>query len=414
MFGNKDPNRRFHGLRIVLLFLLSAGFSQGVAAHLLNMTEVELTIAPDARLTLNASVDLAGYYSSRSAYYDASKIEPCALLNRDKNITNLFLNNIRVEYHLAKSSRPLSSQSANSVDKGHQETAALLNGDAWDLVSCHYQDALKTEYLDPLQWPKVRLTAVNDYFQGRDLKDAYFRASFQPGFRYEEPIALSFIRQADEKSMTRWLITSQRSPLFSATDLEPGGKIASGDEDGEAWMFIVHGFKHILPFGLDHLLFVMALTLLATSLRKLVVMISFFTLAHSVTLIASTYGIVSFSSKAIEVLIALTIFWVGLEVCFPKLRISISYPLIFVFGLLHGLGFAGALRDIGLPEFGAVTALLTFNLGVEIGQICFVIMILAIGRIASFAELDYSQGKRALGGLVALLGVFWMAQRLSA
>jgi len=133
--------------------------------------------------------------------------------------------------------------------------------------------------------------------------------------------------------------------------------------------FVGLGFTHIVPHGLDHMLFVLGLFLLSTRLKPLLTQVTAFTVAHTVTLALSTAGAIRLSSSVVEPLIAASIAYVAIEnVCTERVR-SGRVILVFAFGLLHGLGFAGALADLGLPAGNKALALVSFNVGVELGQL---------------------------------------------
>ncbi len=177
-------------------------------------------------------------------------------------------------------------------------------------------------------------------------------------------------------------------------------------------LYIRLGFEHILPMGLDHLAFVLALILASRSLKVLLIQISVFTLAHSVTLILGVLNYVELDSKLVEIIIALSIVFVAFENLFIKLRINWRAIVVFFFGLLHGLGFAGALSELGVPKIHFASALIGFNLGVELGQVVF--------GIAMFTLLHKriwkSRHKRFIfipGNIVvAMLGIYWLLERL--
>ncbi len=151
--------------------------------------------------------------------------------------------------------------------------------------------------------------------------------------------------------------------------------------------YLVLGFKHILE-GIDHLMFVLALLILVKGVRRLVVTVTAFTLAHSLSLVGATLGLVQIPGPPVEAAIALSIMFVASEIMHsrsgnPGLTEKYPWVVAFIFGLLHGLGFAGALAQIGLPQSSIPTALLFFNVGVEIGQLFFiacVFSIIALGR----------------------------------
>jgi hypothetical protein len=172
------------------------------------------------------------------------------------------------------------------------------------------------------------------------------------------------------------------------------------------------GFTHILPRGLDHILFVVGLFLLSARLRPLLWQVSAFTLAHTITLGLSMAGMVSLPGSIVEVAIALSIAYVAIENLVTEKLHPWRLALVFVFGLLHGLGFAGVLRDLGLPPGRFVSALLGFNIGVEIGQLAVLAMMaLAVGwfrtnsRYRKRIVLPFST-------VIALTGLYWAVIRL--
>ncbi|HJS56471.1 MAG TPA: HupE/UreJ family protein [Vicinamibacteria bacterium] len=167
-----------------------------------------------------------------------------------------------------------------------------------------------------------------------------------------------------------------------------------------AWRFLGLGFAHILPLGFDHILFVVGLTLLSSRFQPLLAQVTAFTVAHTATLALSTQGVLQVPPRIVETLIALSIVYVGVEnVARAELRWS-RLILVFGFGLLHGLGFAGVLRGLGWPEDRKLTALLAFNAGVELGQLAVIGLAIAALAMAERAGLD----RRRLG-FAASLGI---------
>ena len=178
-----------------------------------------------------------------------------------------------------------------------------------------------------------------------------------------------------------------------------------------SWLdFIVMGAEHILS-GPDHLLFLLALLALARGVWPIVKIVTGFTIAHSITLSLAALGVVEVPSRVVEPLIAATIVWVALEnLSFPN-GARWRWLVAAVFGLVHGLGFASALTELGLPRDAMVRALVGFNVGVELGQLAFVAIAMPIvvwlakpGRIAVLPQ--------ALSVVVALAGAFWLVERL--
>ena len=187
--------------------------------------------------------------------------------------------------------------------------------------------------------------------------------------------------------------------------------------------YTILGIEHILS-GFDHLLFVLALVLLVPGTRRLLVTITAFTAAHSLTLAGATLGWVHVAGPPVEASIALSIVFVASEIVHTRQgRYSVTqhYPWVvaFTFGLLHGFGFAGALAEVGLPQSSIPIALLFFNVGVEIGQLLFVGAVLAVISVGWRAgqRLRVSQpvwlwriAPYAIGGLAS----FWLVERVTA
>jgi hydrogenase/urease accessory protein HupE len=184
------------------------------------------------------------------------------------------------------------------------------------------------------------------------------------------------------------------------------------------------GVNHILQ-GADHLLFILALLLLIGDWRRLLLAVTAFTVAHSLTLAAASLGMLSVPAPPVEAVIALSIVFLAFELTLPPGRrdpVTERFPWVvsFGFGLVHGLGFAGALREIGLPEGDIPLALFSFNLGVEIGQLMFIAGVLATGLIltrllrAPEALLaPGSPGLRVSAYVIGTLATVWMFDRVA-
>jgi hypothetical protein len=183
--------------------------------------------------------------------------------------------------------------------------------------------------------------------------------------------------------------------------------------------YTVLGVEHIL-LGIDHLLFVLALLLLVSGWRALIGTITAFTLAHSITLSGATLGFVSAPSGLIEALIALSIVFVAAE-ALHKMRGQQSlttrrpWLIAFAFGLLHGFGFAGALSEVGLPSEAIPAALLFFNVGVELGQVLFVIGLIMLARaLQAIASPSLRPLRIASSYVIGSLAGFWTVERVLA
>jgi len=190
-----------------------------------------------------------------------------------------------------------------------------------------------------------------------------------------------------------------------------------------ALSYLELGIRHIWT-GFDHLLFVTGLLVLAGTLRRVILAITGFTLAHSVTLSLSALGLVRLPSAPVEAAIALSILFLAWEIARPLPQsLARRYPLLVscAFGLLHGFGFAAALREVGLPTDELAVALLCFNLGVEVGQIVFIVAVLALlvpaaraaGRISGLAGWQ-ARPEIVWGYALGVPATFWFFQRLGA
>lgn len=180
--------------------------------------------------------------------------------------------------------------------------------------------------------------------------------------------------------------------------------------------YIYQGFVHILPKGLDHILFVLALFLFAKRRSTLLWQISAFTLAHTLTLALGIYGIISLPGDIVEPLIALSIVYVGLENIYRAKNNKTSHtrmPIIFAFGLLHGLGFASVLADVGLPPSQYALSLISFNIGVELGQLT--VIALAFISLLPFRAKGWYQTKLvlALNIAIAIVASYWVIERIT-
>ncbi len=193
------------------------------------------------------------------------------------------------------------------------------------------------------------------------------------------------------------------------------GDVAGATRTAVFGQYLVLGFTHILPKGLDHMLFVLGLFLLSTQLVPLLWQVTAFTLAHSITLALSMYGVIALSPAIVEPLIAASIVAVAVENLLTARLHTWRVFVVFGFGLLHGLGFAGVLTEIGLPREEFVTGLIAFNVGVEGGQLAVIaIAFLAVGYWFRHKPWYRRRVVLPLSAAIALTGFYWMVERLLA
>lgn len=186
-----------------------------------------------------------------------------------------------------------------------------------------------------------------------------------------------------------------------------------------AWAYLVLGVEHILG-GIDHLLFVLALLLIVRGGKRIFITVTAFTVAHSITLVAATLGFVHVPGPPVEAIIALSIVFVAVEVIHglqgrPGITARAPWVVAFSFGLLHGLGFAGALEEVGLPQTAIPIALLMFNVGVEVGQLIFIAAVLLLGALAQkVLEKSEQWAVPMTAYAIGSVAAFWTIERIAS
>ena len=178
------------------------------------------------------------------------------------------------------------------------------------------------------------------------------------------------------------------------------------------WFYLKLGFTHIIPEGFDHILFVTGLCLLSNKIKVILWQATAFTVAHSITLALSMKNVIVAPSSIVEPIIALSILFVAVE----NLLLSELKPwrivLVFLFGLIHGLGFASSLNEIGLPRNKFIISIISFNVGVEIGQIAvitavFVLLVIPFGKSPNYRKRIVFP----LSVIIALIALYWTIER---
>lgn len=190
------------------------------------------------------------------------------------------------------------------------------------------------------------------------------------------------------------------------------GELENMSKSATAILYLKLGYKHILPLGLDHILFVLSLFLFSADLKKVLWQSLAFTVAHSVTLGLAVYDVVRISPNIVEPMIALSILYVALENIFAKKLKASRIGIIFLFGLIHGLGFASVLNSLGLPKDAFLSSLIMFNVGVELGQVTVI--------LAAFLLFGFWFGKKPyyrkyivipLSLVIAAIALYWVIER---
>ena len=222
------------------------------------------------------------------------------------------------------------------------------------------------------------------------------------------------VRQVDEAnnkwhwSQWQWLRNDKASDLFPLTEI-----VARQSTLDVIISYIEIGFEHIVPKGTDHILFILGLFLLSTHIRPLLWQVTMFTMAHTITLGLAMHNIIELPASVVEPLIALSIAYVGVENIYAKTLHKSRLVLVFLFGLLHGLGFAGVLSDFGMPKGDFAEALISFNVGVELGQLAVISIAFVLLRIWFQDQKKYRKFIVVPGSLfISVVGSYWFLERL--
>jgi len=177
--------------------------------------------------------------------------------------------------------------------------------------------------------------------------------------------------------------------------------------------YLKMGFEHIIPLGLDHILFILCVFFLNTSLKKIVLQATMFTIAHSVTLGLAMYGIIKPPVSVVEPLIALSIVFLAVENILTQQVKPWRIVMVFLFGLVHGMGFAASIADAGMPEYAFAEALVGFNIGVEIGQLSIILFLyFFVSKIFSKQIWYRPRIVIPVSVVIALIASYWTVERI--
>ncbi|MDB5999919.1 MAG: hypothetical protein JWP52_1618, partial [Rhizobacter sp.] len=227
------------------------------------------------------------------------------------------------------------------------------------------------------------------------------------------------VGKAYSAAMVRVAWLDGQARVYTLTSAQTSVMLHGGADDSRGWQdivvaYTVLGVEHILS-GIDHLMFVIGLLFLVGFNRRLVGTITAFTVAHSLTLASSVVGWLTLRSAPVEATIALSIVLVATEALHRRDTLARRWPAMvaFLFGLVHGLGFAGALKEIGLPEAHLPLALLTFNLGVEIGQLMTVGVAWGLTRLLS-RHAWFAKARKPMLYVIGVVAAYWSWLRIAA
>lgn len=207
--------------------------------------------------------------------------------------------------------------------------------------------------------------------------------------------------------LATFALASSASAHTMAYDFESMSKVDVFRE------YLILGFRHIIPLGFDHILFVLGIFLLKPKLKTVLAQVTCFTIAHSITLALAMNGLITPPSGIIEPLIALSIVFIGIENIYIKELKWWRLIVVFLFGLIHGCGFAGVLSEIGLPQKDFLSALISFNIGVEAGQTAVILLAIVIFQ-TRFADKPWYRNRVTIpvSLCISMVAIYWTLERL--
>ncbi|MEM7582022.1 MAG: HupE/UreJ family protein [Acidobacteriota bacterium] len=384
-------------LWLMLAMSLASSWAPSADAHTFELTRTLLLLRADGTFQVDMTCDLdalaLGAAPSADSAVLAAELRALSAAELDDKIAqldNYFQRRVRVRFDdqpvrfvvsFPEYGTFLASEPRAGTDDANEPLAASVLGLTARLEGQIPLEAVEVSFRASRSFPPVRLTVLEEGRLGGRLE---VLGSGTPSLAYE----LGGASQPAEDSTL-------------PERIEVAGR------------YLALGFWHILPAGLDHILFVLGLFLLSARWRPLLWQVSAFTLAHTMTLALSTYGVLRLSPAIVEPLIALSIAYVAIENLLTR-RLQPWRPfIVFAFGLLHGLGFAGVLGELGLPENERLAALLAFNIGVELGQLA--VLVAAFALVGWLRHHKYYRRWVVVPGslLIAAAGLYWAIERAS-
>jgi HupE / UreJ protein len=381
--------------RLALALVLVFGASR-VGAHTMMMTQVLVSFGEARTVDVKIDVDLTLLLGSPERYYEIATEDPRKQQQDIAQLVPRIVDNLRLfvgQQRLQLEFRDFAAARAQRAD---------------------YLDASIAK-LSTLRFGTVLPSTTGP-----------LRLVVPLGSEIDYPVAYTVQIPAAHVSVTRWLEEGMHesepfvwADKVGATAASPvaGAVVRGATPDALPWprqlaLYLRLGFRHIVPEGADHILFVLGLFFLGLTWRKLLSQTTVFTVAHATTLFLSTYGVFSLPSRYVEPAIALSIAYIAAENVFkPKLGPG-RLAVVFGFGLVHGLGFASSLSEVPFPRKDFLVALLGFNFGVDFGQLF--VMALAFLAVGWFRNKSWFRARIAVPSSLAIaaVGLFWGVQRI--
>lgn len=366
-----------------ILILLIGIYVSSVAAHEVRPAVADIQFFPAGEVHLNIEVNLEALIAGIDPRYTDTNDAP-------------------------EARRYDELRSFNRAQLAHEYTQFVSRyAQGITLLADDVRLAVQSSGVEIPQAGDIRLSRISKVHFSALLPGRAQSARFGYAVEYGN-VAVKLRNAGAQAKAVHWLTKGALSPSFA---LDRAVLPRSRMETAKTYTLL--GFVHIVPKGVDHILFVLGLFLLSLKFGPLLTQITAFTLAHSITLGLSIYGVISLSPLWVEPLIALSIAYIGIENIIRGRNSASRLVIIFLFGLLHGLGFSTVLTEIGLPRSEFLAALLSFNAGVEFGQISVILVALSLVYVSGLAHHPRYRQRVIVPGsaLISMVGLYWFVER---
>ncbi|MEO0576514.1 MAG: HupE/UreJ family protein [Pseudomonadota bacterium] len=354
------------------------------------MSRIDIMLIDEQQVLITAQLDLTRAFGSADAFFEAAQV----------------------------SSPMRDAMIITKLATAAQAIELFAGGVRIDLraTDIEFPVVALADFRSPLEWPRATITFAGILPSQSTPTDAGIQVRFTDGFVFEEPLATTIRSLPDGVSKSRWLVTFQRSPVVAAPNWFAVTGLTAGMTRpvDAAPVFVDYfniGFWHIVPAGIDHLLFVLTLVLAVRLIKSLLIVLSLYTLAHSLSFAIAALGLLPPAMLQVEPLILLSIVVTALLNCRTRSTATHASLLAFGLGLLHGLGFANALAGSGLPTEQRLLSLLGFNMGVEAAQLLWVALLLPIWWSYRYPWF-VSRVRRPISMVIALIAIAWLVMHI--
>ena len=375
------------GLLVMLVWVISA-LASPTGADVVKPALVEISIKTDGSYHIEVRASLEALLTGINARYRNTRDAPNAAAYDEIRVLSAA--------ELAVAFKPFEREFTQRVELSFDGKRVPLSIARIDIPEPGYTKV-----------PRISVITL----EGNIERSASSLTWYYPARLGDNAVRVRQVDEANEKwhwSDWQWLRKDEPSAPFSLTELftqQPVTQVIA--------TYLLLGFKHIIPGGLDHILFILGIFLLSVHVRPLLWQVTMFTVAHTLTLGLSMRGIINLPANIVEPLIALSIAYIGIENIFAHSLHKSRLVIVFFFGLLHGMGFASVLADFGMPPDAFMTALVSFNVGVELGQLAVILLaFLAVGVWFRDKSWYHAVIVVPCSSAIAITGLYWTWDRI--